>query len=171
MTAIISAGSAMPFMGKVIGAIISPVLVYGFTYYNLQISRARKVDISDLFVGFNRFAPVLVAGLLMSVFISLWSLLFVIPGIIAAIKYSFTYYILIDNPDIGGIEAINISKEMTYGYKFDIFILDLSFIGWAFLSILTCGIGFFWLIPYINVTYSNLYDDIKAETSNQGSYR
>ncbi len=170
MMAVISAGMAMPFLGRAIGAILTPILAYGITYYHLQISRGLNPEITDLFAGFNYFAVVLVAGLLMSIFTSLWTMLFVIPGIIAAIKYSFTYYIIIDNPGISALEAINISKQMTYGHKWDIFVLDLSFIGWLFLSSLTCGIGLFWLIPYMNVTYSNLYNNLKLGMQDQNIY-
>ena len=165
LAAITSAAAAFPLIGPVIGLVITPVLTYGFISYNLQISRGKDVEISDLFVGFNRFPVVFVAGLLMSIFITLWSLLFIIPGIIATLKYSLTYYILIDNPDMTAVEAIDRSKEMTYGYKFDIFLLQLSFIGWGFLATFTCGIGYFWLVPYMNVTFSNLYDELKGDNS------
>ena len=88
-------------------------------------------------------------------------LLLIVPAIIAAFSYSMVFYILADNPDISPTNALKKSKEMMMGYKWKIFFLGLSFLGWALLAILTLGIGLLWLMPYIQVSTINFYEDIK----------
>ena len=95
--------------------------------------------------------------LLRSVFTFLWTLLLIIPGIIKSYAYRMVPYILADNPNIGAMEAITLSNEMTMGHKFDMFVLDLSFIGWYFLGSLALGIGVFFVMPYENATNAELY--------------
>ena len=100
---------------------------------------------------------------LMNFFISLWSLLLIIPGFIKFYAYALTPYILIDNPEISANQAINLSQKMMKGHKFDMFILHLSFIGWFFLSIFTFGIGLLWLLPYMMTAQAAFYQDVKKE--------
>ena len=100
---------------------------------------------------------------LMSVFIFLWSLLFVIPGIIKAFSYAMTPYILEEHPELTANEAIDHSRAMMKGHKFDLFWLYLSFIGWGILCIPTLGIGTFWLIPYMQTAQASFYEDVKAD--------
>ena len=106
--------------------------------------------------------------LLMGIFISLWSLLFIIPGIIKAFSYAMTPYILEENPELSANEAIDRSRAMMRGHKFDLFWLYLSFIGWAILCLLTAGIGFLWLIPYISTTQAAFYEEVKADYALNG---
>lgn len=94
--------------------------------------------------------------------VALWSLLFFIPGIIMAFAYAMTPYILEDNPEISAWDASTKSREMMKGHKFDLFYLYLSFIGWGILAILTCGIGFIWLIPYMQLAEVSFYNDLKG---------
>jgi hypothetical protein len=94
----------------------------------------------------------------MSIFIILWSLLLLIPGIIAAFRYSLCFYILADHPEMGIMEVLNESKRMMKGNKWKMFCLNISFIGWAILGILTLGIGFIWLLPYMEVSIIAFYD-------------
>jgi uncharacterized membrane protein len=100
----------------------------------------------------------------MILFILLWTLLLIIPGIIAAISYSMTFYILADDNSIGAMDAIDKSKKMMDGYKWKYFCLGLRFLGWALLCILTLGIGFLWLMPYMQVSMAKFYDDVKANS-------
>ncbi|MPN61797.1 hypothetical protein SDC9_209541 [bioreactor metagenome] len=95
---------------------------------------------------------------MMTIFVILWSLLLIVPGIIAAIRYSMCFYILADNPDIGIMEALNESKRMMRGNKWKYFCLNLSFIGWGLLCICTVGIGFLWLTPYVETSVIAFYD-------------
>lgn len=95
--------------------------------------------------------------LLKGVFIFLWTLLLIIPGIIKSYAYRMVPYILADNPNIGAMEVITLSNEMTNGHKFDMFVLDLSFIGWYLLGALALGIGVLFVMPYENATNAELY--------------
>ena len=100
---------------------------------------------------------------LMSLFIFLWSLLLVIPGIIKAFSYAMTPFILEENPELGANEAIDRSRAMMKGHKFDLFWLALSFIGWLFLCLFTFGIGNLWLSPYMQTAFASFYEDVKAD--------
>ena len=98
----------------------------------------------------------------------MWSLLFVIPGIVKALAYSQTFFIVAENPHISVRKAMRLSIAMTKGYKGDLFVLGLSFIGWALLSTLTLYIGYLWLTPYINVTQVNAYRFLKQSAFDRG---
>ncbi|GAA0079257.1 DUF975 family protein [Clostridium sp. CTA-5] len=105
----------------------------------------------------NNYMSVIKTMLLKDIFIFLWSLLLIIPGIIKYYAYRMVPYILADNPNIGVKKAIALSNEMTKGYKFDIFVLDLSFIGWYLLGALALFIGILFVMPYENATNTELY--------------
>jgi uncharacterized membrane protein len=92
-------------------------------------------------------------------------LLLIIPGIMAGLSYSQTFYILSEDPSIGAMDAIRKSKEMMYGNRWKLFCLGLRFIGWLLLCILTLGIGFIWLAPYMAVSMAKFYDDLVHGTS------
>lgn len=106
--------------------------------------------------------------LLMHIFISLWTLLFIIPGIVKAFSYAMTPYILEDYPELGANDAIDRSRAMMHGHKFDLFYLYLGFLGWAILCLFTAGIGFFWLVPYMETAQAAFYEDVKAEYTLHG---
>ncbi|MCF0174532.1 MAG: DUF975 family protein, partial [Bacteroidales bacterium] len=101
--------------------------------------------------------------LLKSIYVFLWSLLLVIPGIIKAFSYALVPYIISENPNLSPEEAISQSSKMMEGHRLDLFILYLSFIGWFILAVLTAGIGFLWLCPYISAAKASFYLDIKNE--------
>ena len=101
--------------------------------------------------------------LLMYIFIILWSFLFIIPGIVKAFSYAMTPYILEENPELSANDAIDRSRAMMKGHKFDLFYLYLSFIGWGILCLLTLGIGFLWLTPNMSTATAAFYEDVKAE--------
>ena len=152
---------AIPIIGQIYLSIISGPIALGLAIFSLSISRNKDARIEQVFKGFNNFVTTLVVYLLMLLFVLFWSILLIIPGIVAACSYSMTYYILADDNSIGAMEAIDKSKKMMYGYKLKYFYLNLRFTGWVILSILTFGIGFLWLYPYIIVSTSKFYDDIK----------
>ena len=105
----------------------------------------------------QNYMKIIQTMLLTEVFIFLWTLLLIIPGIIKSYAYRMVPYILADNPNIGVREAITLSNEMTKGHKFDMFVLDLSFIGWYFLGSLALGVGVLFVMPYENATNAELY--------------
>lgn len=114
-------------------------------------------------IGFSRWGHNVWGNFLIGIFCFLWSLLLIIPGLVKGFAYAMTPYILVDNPELSANEAINLSQKMMKGHKFDLFWLVLSFIGWILLGILTLGIGYFWLIPYVNTAMAGFYQDVKAE--------
>lgn len=118
-----------------------------------------------LFAPFKQYARTVGAVLLVFVYTLLWTLLLVIPGIIKAYSYSMTFYILRENLEMTAGDAITASQKMMDGHKMDLFLLSLSFIGWAILASITFGIGYLWLIPYIYTAYAAFYETLKKETS------
>ncbi|MBQ7624030.1 MAG: DUF975 family protein [Clostridia bacterium] len=121
------------------------------------------MKIEDLFKGFTGdFSQTFLIGLMTSVFVFLWSLLFVIPGIIKKYSYSMAYFIKADNPDYDWRKCIDASKAMMQGHKWDLFVLELSFIGWIIISYLLFGVGFLWLAPYMQASRAQFYESIKS---------
>ena len=99
--------------------------------------------------------------LLVTVFTILWSFLLIIPGIIKAYSYALTPYILVDNPELSPREALRRSQQMMQGQKFNLFYLQLSFIGWWILACFTGGIGFLWLVPYYQTSQAAFYQNLR----------
>jgi uncharacterized membrane protein len=155
---IIFGASAITLIGPLI---LGGPLMLGFTGYYLKKARGESVKLENLFDGFKFFGASFLLYLLESIFLSLWSCLFIIPGMIKFFSYSMAFYILRDNPDIGAVEAISRSRKMMVGYKGKLFGLYLSFIGWGLLCCLSLGIGFLWLCPYINLSIANFYENLK----------
>lgn len=138
-------------------------LTWGYIIIFLSLYREEKTDISQIFDGFKKFKQVVFTTVLTNIYTFLWMLLFIIPGIIKSYSYAMTPYIIKDRPDLSYDEAIEESMRMMDGYKGKLFCLHLSFIGWGILAILTCGIGFLWLYPYIMTAQAAFYEDRKAE--------
>ncbi|WP_274361815.1 DUF975 family protein [Paenibacillus thermotolerans] len=155
----------IPIVGAIAALLLSGAFSYGLYSFFLQQTRGQQPELGVLFSGFQKFGATLVLYLLMAIFTALWSLLLIIPGIIAAFRYSMAYFIMIDNPGIGAMEAINQSKLMMKGYKGKLFMLYLSFIGWALLCIVTLGIGYLWLMPYMQASLAAFYEQLKSAQS------
>ena len=155
-----------------IGSLIfSGVLSVGMMVILLQISRYGTSKIESLFDGFRKgLGNNIVAGILVGVFTFLWSLLFIIPGIVKSYSYSMTFYILADNPDMSPTDAINESRRMMDGNKWRLFCLDLSFIGWYLLSFLTLGILLFWVDPYQMMARAEFYESIKPQPAQDEAF-
>ena len=140
-------------------------LTLGFDYaLNRLLVEGDNHAVGNLFRdSFVRWGRKVWGMFLMNFFISLWSLLLIIPGFIKLYAYALTPYILIDNPELSANQAINLSQKMMKGHKFDLFFLHFSFIGWVFLSIFTFGIGLLWLLPYMMTAQAAFYQDVKKE--------
>ena len=150
------------------GSIITTILVIPLAYsYNIAFLDKKRTGealcIEKLFVGYKDFLRIAGTGLLMYIYVFLWALLLVIPGIIKQISYSQTCYILKDNPEISFNAAIERSMAMMKGHKWEYFCLVLSFIGWILLEIITLGIAALWVTPYMSVTFAGYYEDLKTE--------
>ena len=166
ITQVLSGDKDSPAILHLIGLvlfILALPLTWGYQTLFLGAVRGGEATAKDLFEGYNKelFSRVLTTTLLYYVYVFLWSLLLLIPGCIKAYSYAMTPYILKDNPEMKNNAAIEESMRMMDGHKLELFLLDLSFIGWAILSILTCCIGFLWLVPYMNMARVNFYEDLK----------
>ncbi len=143
--------------------IISGPFALGVAIFSLNIARGGQVEISQIFDGFKNFAQALVAVLLMGIIVVIGIILFIIPGIMAALGLSMTFFIMADEPEIGATDALRKSWDMMNGHKWDYFVLGLRFIPWMLLCILTLGIGIFWLMPYMQISYANYYRALKGD--------
>ena len=156
----------IPKVGGIIDFIITGPFMIGITMFYLTVSRKQIAPrVGQIFEGFNYFGTGFVAFLLMTIFILLWSLLLIIPGIVAGLSYAMTFFILAENPHTPGLEAIRKSKTMMKGYRWKLFCLHLRFIGWVILGILSLGIGFLWIKPYFLTSLANFYIDIKGSAA------
>ena len=150
------------FLGMIL--VIGPFLVgYVNSFKKLLVEGDDRITANSFREGFKPYWRSVWAYLFRGILITLWSLLLVIPGIIKSLSYAMTMYIVKDHPELTVYEAIDLSKDMMYGHKYDLFYLYISFIGWYLLSILTLGIGTFWLMPYIQTAQASFYEDVKAE--------
>lgn len=139
------------------------VLAAGYIQYHQGVRRGEEMPIASLFDGFGFVGKIVLLNLVMAVFVALWSMLLIVPGIIAAYRYRFALYNLCENPELGVMDALNMSKQQTRGYKLDLFVLDVTFLGWSFLCVLTAGILSIWITPYIQQTNLGYFEAIKAE--------
>ena len=152
--------------------VINPFIGYSLSFISLFVLLPLAVGYSNsmrvlLETGDNRLTnnsfSLGFGKILSTIYIFLWTLLLVIPGILKSYSYALTPYILVEHPEMSANEAIEESMRLMDGHKFDLFYLQLSFIGWAILSILSLGLGFFWLIPYQMTAQAAFYRDIKNE--------
>ena len=155
--------SGVNFMYSVVPLIFGGPLALGAAGFSLAIARRQEAKLEQLFDGFKYFINSMLTYWLMIVTILLWSLLLIVPGIIRAFSYAMTFYILADQPTLDAKAALAQSRSMMDGHKLRLFYLCLRFLGLALLCILTLGIGFLWLIPYVNVTMATFYEDLGRE--------
>lgn len=151
--------------------ILVPSLVIGLNFFSVAMYRGDATSLEDIFrEGFDNFGRKLGGYLWMELFIYLWSLLFVIPGIIKAISYALTPYILADCKNVRATDALKLSMRMMEGHKWEYFVLGLSFIGWTLLTSLTCGLLYvFYVGPYMNNTFAGYYAERKAAALAEGT--
>lgn len=135
---------------------MSLVLGAGYVLYCMAVRRGERAEYITLFDGFSLVGRIIGLNIVMYIFIALWSMLFVIPGIIASYRYRFALYNLLENPDMGIMEALNRSKEQTYGYKGQLFLLDLSYLGWGLLA----------LLPALAINYSVTAQSVSSLLTN-----
>ncbi|MDY0151133.1 MAG: DUF975 family protein [Candidatus Cloacimonas sp.] len=157
--------SFIPIIGSVGTILVSGPFSLGLAIIFLRLVRSESIDIGMLFKGFEDFMRSFVAGLLVAIYTLLWTLLLIVPGIIASLSYSMTFFILSDNPNIGPDEAIGKSKEMMRGHKMELLLLTLSFFGWFLLGLVTVGIGFLWIGSYYSAAMAVFYQEIRGENA------
>lgn len=135
----------------------------GLVNYSLKAVRKEEHNTGDLFKGFSGiFGKSVGAFFLQFLYLCLWCMLFYIPALIKSYSYSMTFYLLQDNPNLGPDEAITESRKLMKGHKWELFVFDLSFIGWIFLSMITFGIvAIFFVGPWMTLARAKFYDSIK----------
>lgn len=148
-------------INMILGAVAVIFTVAILSVHNTMFKESRKIYFSDFTNGLNQWWQAFRGGLWFILWVFAWSLLFLIPGIVKFYSYSMMFFVMAENPKIGVCKAMQISKELTRGYKGELFVLDLSFIGWAILASIPCGLGYIWLAPYGFMTKTNAYQYLK----------
>ena len=157
----LAAMDAMNMFSSLIQLLVGGAFMVGFCGFFLGIAQDGTARLELLFVGFQRFWKSFGTYFFYSLFIFLWALLFIIPGIIATFRYAMAFFIIADDEDSGALEAISRSKEMMKGNKWKLFCLCWRFFGWWLLAtFFTFGIGFLWLIPYMQTSFAKFYEDV-----------
>ena len=154
----------------VIYFVLGSIIEIGYMRFNLDlVERQKEPELGTMFGYFPHWKTTAVARLLQGLYVFLWSLLFVIPGIVAGYSYAMTSYILAEHPKLTASEAIEQSKQMMYGHRFRLFCLQFSFIGWDILTSLTFGIGYLWLTPYKQAATAAFYREVSGTEKSAGA--
>lgn len=151
------------FSGIGIVSLLLIPIYYGYSILFLERVRGAELDFSKLFDGFKDFGRIFGTSLLTGIYTLLWALLLIVPGIIKSYSYALTSYVLKDHPELSYNRAIEKSMAMMDGYKMKLFLMDLSFIGWAILCCFTLGIGFLFLAPYVEASHAAFYENLVAD--------
>ena len=154
----------------IVSFILGGTVELGYAKFLLKQYDRKELQFSDLFSQFERFGTGFAQKFLRTLFTVLWSLLFIIPGIVKGLSYAMTPFILEEHPEMTASEAIKASMRLMDGHKMDLFILGLTFIGWQILACLTMGIGFLFLNPYMNAAYAAFYRSISTGRQEARAY-
>ena len=154
----------------IVSFILGGTVELGYAKFLLKQYDRKQLQFSDLFSQFERFGTGFAQQFLRTLFTVLWSLLFIIPGIVKGLSYAMTPFILEEHPDLTASQAIKASMQLMEGHKMDLFILGLTFIGWQILACLTMGIGFLFLNPYMNAAYAAFYRSISGRQQEARAY-
>lgn len=154
-----SVASSIPIVGTFI---VAPAFSIAITMIYLGIAAGKKPEITNVFEGFSHFWISFKTTFFVGLFTFLWSLLFVIPGIVKTYSYMMAPYIIAEDPSVGALEAITRSRKMMDGHKMEAFILSLSFIGWILLVLVTFGIAAIYVGPYMQTTWVNFYNKVNT---------
>jgi len=165
LTGILIGGTAIIILSALVSAVIffvlGGVLEVGYSSFNLDlVDRRKQPEIGTMFGYFPRWKTAAAAKFLRGLYAFLWGLLFIVPGIVVSYSYAMTGYILAEHPELSAQEAMERSKQMMYGNRFRLFCLEISFIGWSLLCLLTFGIGNLWLTPYVQTATAAFYREI-----------
>ena len=146
-----------------VGSIFAGLIAVGHTAVTVSLIRTKSAKIESMLSGITEnFGTKFVSTLLVTLFTALWSMLFVIPGLVKSYSYAMTNYILLDRPELSATDAITESRKMMNGHKMELFILDLSFIGWYILVGLTFGIASLYVTPYHMGARAAFYETLKS---------
>lgn len=140
--------------------ILGGPIALGFAFFYLGGVRQQRFDSAVFGQAFQQFLNAMLTYILVGLLVVLWSLLLIIPGILAALSYSLTFYVMHDEPQLHTLQAIRRSKELMYGHRWQLFCLGFRFLGWSLLALLTLGIGFLWLLPYFQTAMAHFYEEV-----------
>ena len=154
--------AALVIVLAVLYFVLGSVIEAGYSRFNLDLVDRKEEKLESLFAYFYNWKTTAATRFLKGLYTFLWTLLFIIPGIVASYSYAMTGYILADHPELTASEAIECSKEMMDGNRFRLFCLQLSFIGWSILCAFTFGIGNLWLTPYRQAATAAFYREISG---------
>lgn len=153
---------------NIIGLILYGPIQVGLSRFILKLAtRESKAKFVDLFSGIDVFIKSLFMTIIIFIAITIGTILLIVPGIIVGLMFSQAYYILAENPTLSVIECLKQSSKMMDGFKGELFILELSFIGWIIVCLFTLGIGFLWYSPYYEMTKGNFYIQLKKYYNEQ----
>lgn len=144
------------FVYMIIGGAVS----IGYASFNLDLIDEKDARVGSLFDHFDEWKKAFVARILQSIYIALWSLLFIIPGIMASFSYVMVSYVMAENPELSAREALKESRRIMKGNRWRFFCMTFSFIGWNLLVVLTLGIASLWVVPYEQAAIAAFYRDI-----------
>lgn len=155
----------LPLLYLLLYTFLSLPLNFGITMTYLYLSRGGGFSVENMFSAFNStyYIKSVVLGLLTTIYVFLWSMLLIVPGIIKAMSYFLAPYILADNPSLSGEQAICQSMKMMEGHKMDLFLMTLGYLGFILLSACLLLIPLLWVVPYYQTTFARFYDSVKAE--------
>lgn len=154
---------------SLIEVLVLSILEFAILHVYLKMSIGpEKVHFDTFLTGLSFAGKAVLAGLWRSLWVFFWTLLFIIPGFVKAIAYSQMFYLLAEYPDLSISKAMNISKEITRGHKADLFMMMLSFIPWAIIAAIPCGLGYIWFIPYFRMSMTNAYHGLLKDAIQTG---
>ena len=163
----------IPVVGTIITLLLTGQLIVGTIIYFVKLNNKEEAKFSSMFEGFEKnLLNNCFTYLLEMLYVFLWTLLFIIPGIIKSYSYAMTMFLKAKNPQLESMEAITMSREIMNGKKWSLFCLHFSFIGWILLSFITFGVGFVFLIPYMQASVTEFYEDayIQYQQFKQADY-
>ena len=160
MSVILTVGVVMSLLWMIIGGAIT----LGYSSFYTRLVKGEPVQFGNLFGFFHQLWRGFCMQFVMGLFVALWSLLFIIPGIVASYSYAMTPYLMAEFQDLGVMDALRESKQLMKGNRFRLFCLQFSFFGWALLSVLSLGIGFLWLEPYMQAAAAAFYMDVTGRS-------
>ena len=155
-------GGIITSIVSVFTGFVGAALSVAYAYYILAFVRGKRLELSDVIEFMKKYWWIsFLAGLVVALVIIAGSILLVIPGIIAALGLTYYEEVCADNPEMRAVDIAKKSWEITKGHKMDLFVLGLSFVGWAIVAAFTLGILYIWLTPYMTVTFTLFYEQIK----------
>ena len=139
-------------------------MTIGICQFSLNMAGDKDVAFADIFSGFNTALKAIGLYILITIIVGIGFVLLIVPGIILALMFSQAYYIMAENRDMSIMDCLKKSAEMMKGHKGEYFVLILSFLGWAIVAAIPLGLGYLWLLPYINITFADYYLELKNQT-------